>query len=202
MSTAISQITLARRWCATATRPADLSRRGAAERAVYRLCDRPAGTPIAEAAGRLVALRDRWLNPPEWVEWVQWTISGSGQRTVPGSAVQQPHPELPRTGSRPPPLFLSARSKTRGSISIWVQNRLSDASVHGNRLIVQSGLPARYNASSRSPRQKLGEHAARHCQLVEGSALLPREIDAPDRFQQAHVTASHSTNARVRSRRW
>ena len=41
-----------------------------------------------------------------------------------------------------------------------------------------------------------------HCQLVEGSALLPREIDAPDRFQQAHVTTSHSTNARVRSRRW
>ena len=44
--------------------------------------------------------------------------------------------------------------------------------------------------------------SARHCQLVEGSALLPREIDAPDRFQQAHVAASHSTNARVRSRRW
>ena len=42
----------------------------------------------------------------------------------------------------------------------------------------------------------------RHCQLVEGSALLPREIDAPDCSQQAHVTASHSTNARVRSRRW
>ena len=39
-------------------------------------------------------------------------------------------------------------------------------------------------------------------QLVEGSALLPPEIDAPDRSQQAHVTASHSTNARVRSRRW
>ena len=31
-----------------------------------------------------------------------------------------------------------------------------------------------------------------HCQLVEGSALLPREINAPDRFQQAHITASHS----------
>ena len=26
--------------------------------------------------------------------------------------------------------------------------------------------------------------------LFEGSALLPREIDAPDRFQQAHITAS------------
>ena len=42
---------------------------------------------------------------------------------------------------------------------------------------------------------------AGHCQLVEGSALLPRDIEAPDRSQQAHVTASHSTNARVRSRR-
>ena len=41
-----------------------------------------------------------------------------------------------------------------------------------------------------------------HCQLVDGSALLPRDIEAPDRSQQAHVTASHSTNARVRSRRW
>ena len=47
-----------------------------------------------------------------------------------------------------------------------------------------------------------GEALVGHCQLVEGSALLPREIDAPDRSQQAHVTASHSTNARVRSRRW
>ena len=41
-----------------------------------------------------------------------------------------------------------------------------------------------------------------HSQLVEGSTLLPREIDTSDRSQQAHVTASHSTNARVRSRRW
>ena len=40
-----------------------------------------------------------------------------------------------------------------------------------------------------------------HSPLVEGSALLPRDIEAPDRSQQAHVTASHSTNARVRSRR-
>ena len=47
-----------------------------------------------------------------------------------------------------------------------------------------------------------GHECAWHCQLVEGSALLPRDIEAPDRSQQAHVTASHSTNARVRSRRW
>ena len=43
------------------------------------------------------------------------------------------------------------------------------------------------------------EPLVRHCQLGGGSALLPRDIDAPDPFQQAHVTASHSTNARVRS---
>ena len=48
----------------------------------------------------------------------------------------------------------------------------------------------------------LDELFVRHCQLVVGSALLPREIDVPDRSQQAHVTASHSTNALVRSRRW
>ena len=29
---------------------------------------------------------------------------------------------------------------------------------------------------------------SRHCQLVEGSALLPRDIEVPDRSQQAHVT--------------
>ena len=49
---------------------------------------------------------------------------------------------------------------------------------------------------------QVGKASTGHCQLVEGSALLPREIDAPDRSQQAHVTVSHSTNARVRSRRW
>ena len=38
-----------------------------------------------------------------------------------------------------------------------------------------------------------GNHA--HSQLVEGSALLPREIDAPDRSQQAHVT--HPFNERA-----
>ena len=38
--------------------------------------------------------------------------------------------------------------------------------------------------------------------LSRAARFEPREIDAPDRAQQAHVTASHSTTARVRSRRW
>ena len=51
--------------------------------------------------------------------------------------------------------------------------------------------------------EHLEDHQFRgHCQLVEGSALLPRDIDAPDRFQQAHVTTSPSTNAPVQSGRW
>ena len=32
--------------------------------------DDPQTTAIAEAARRLMSLRDHWLNPPELVEWV------------------------------------------------------------------------------------------------------------------------------------
>ena len=38
---------------------------------------------IAEAARRLVDLRDRWLNPTEWVEWVDEPVSGYPKRPVP-----------------------------------------------------------------------------------------------------------------------
>ena len=43
----------------------------------------PRATAIAEAARRLVDLRDRWLNPPEWVEWVDEPVPGYPQRPVP-----------------------------------------------------------------------------------------------------------------------
>ena len=38
---------------------------------------------IASAARRLVELRERWLNPPEWVEWVEEPVSGYPPRPVP-----------------------------------------------------------------------------------------------------------------------
>ena len=38
---------------------------------------------IAEAARRLVELRDRWLNPPEWVEWVDEPVPRYPKRPVP-----------------------------------------------------------------------------------------------------------------------
>ena len=44
--------------------------------------DNPHAIAIAEAARRLVELRDRWLNPPEWVEWVDEPVPGYPKRPV------------------------------------------------------------------------------------------------------------------------
>ena len=42
----------------------------------------PRAIAIADAARRLVELRDRWLNPPEWVEWVDEPVPGYPKRPV------------------------------------------------------------------------------------------------------------------------
>ena len=42
---------------------------------------------IAEAARRLVELRDRWLNPPEWVEWADEPVTDYPKRPVPRDEV-------------------------------------------------------------------------------------------------------------------
>ena len=46
----------------------------------------PRAIAIADAARRLVELRDRWLNPPEWVEWIDEPVSGYPPRPVPRDA--------------------------------------------------------------------------------------------------------------------
>ena len=43
----------------------------------------PHATAIAQAARHLVELRDRWLNPPEWVEWVDEPVPGYPKWPVP-----------------------------------------------------------------------------------------------------------------------
>ena len=43
----------------------------------------PRAIAIAEAARRLVELRDRWLNPPEWVEWIDEPVPDYPKRPVP-----------------------------------------------------------------------------------------------------------------------
>ena len=45
--------------------------------------DDPRAAAIADAARRLVELRDRWLNPPEWVEWIDEPVPGYPKRPVP-----------------------------------------------------------------------------------------------------------------------
>ena len=45
--------------------------------------DDPHAIAIAEAARRLVELRDRWLNPPELVEWIDEPAPGYPKRPVP-----------------------------------------------------------------------------------------------------------------------
>ena len=47
-----------------------------------KYADDPHATAIAEAARRLVSLRDRWLNPPEWVAWVDEPVPGYPRRPV------------------------------------------------------------------------------------------------------------------------
>ena len=44
---------------------------------------RPAALAIAEAAHRLNALRETWLNPPEWVERVPEVVPGYPDRIIP-----------------------------------------------------------------------------------------------------------------------
>ena len=41
---------------------------------------------VAEAARRLTELRDRWLNPPEWVQWIEEPVPGYPPRPVPRDA--------------------------------------------------------------------------------------------------------------------
>ena len=47
----------------------------------------PRAIAVADAARWLVDLRDRWLNPPEWVEWVDEPVPGYPKRPVPRDEV-------------------------------------------------------------------------------------------------------------------
>ena len=75
--------------------------------------DHPHATAIAQAARRLVELRDRWLNPPEWVEWIDEPVPGLPQAPRPNrrrrsTAAQAPHPHQPL---QPAPPMASQRPR-------------------------------------------------------------------------------------------
>ena len=46
----------------------------------------PSALTIATTATNLVKLRDHWLNPPEWVDWVEEPVPGYPKRPVPRNA--------------------------------------------------------------------------------------------------------------------
>ena len=48
--------------------------------------DDPRAIAIAQAARRLVQLRDRWLNPPEWVDWIEEPVPNYPKRPIPTPA--------------------------------------------------------------------------------------------------------------------
>ena len=48
--------------------------------------DDPRAIAIAHAARRLVELRDRWLNPPEWIDWIDEPSPNYPQRPIPTPA--------------------------------------------------------------------------------------------------------------------
>ena len=48
--------------------------------------DNPYASSIAKAANELNALRERWLHPPEWVQWIDEPAPGFPKRPIPCSA--------------------------------------------------------------------------------------------------------------------
>ena len=43
----------------------------------------PHAMAVAQTSRHLVELRDRWLNPPEWVEWIDEPVPGYPKRPIP-----------------------------------------------------------------------------------------------------------------------
>ena len=101
------------------------------------------------------------------------------------------------TVNRREPLELSGRLETP-HLALTLSGRL----MGGLRAVVRVLIGAMKHRWHHRATTPTGRVIMLTVNLVRAGALFPRDIDAPDCSQQAHVTASHSTNARVRSRRW
>ena len=102
----------------------------------------PRAVVIGDAAKRLVELRERWLNPPEWVEWTEEPVPGFPQRPVAvdeaaSAQLQETNPHQPlqrpssvdRRRSRCPRrrrgigLWLVCRHRSRGRLERTAQDQ-------------------------------------------------------------------------------
>ena len=81
--------------------------------------DDPRAVAIAEAARRLVELRDNWLNPPEWVEWVDEPVPGYPKRPVPRSGVEKELKERTLTNlyNKRPPWLANAHEELNDAVA-------------------------------------------------------------------------------------
>ena len=85
------------------------------EAAAY--ADEPRAVAIAEAARRLTELRDRWLNPPEWVEWADEPVPGYPKRPLArneAAAKELKARTLTNLYNAPPPALARGRARRTG----------------------------------------------------------------------------------------
>ena len=94
-----------------------------------RLRQRPtAPSPSPKPPGASSKLRDRWLNPPEWVEWVDEPAAGYPKRPVP-TAARPPQANL--GGGRLRICITSGRTGLRMRMRRWIRRwrRLMDGTL-------------------------------------------------------------------------
>ena len=112
----------------------------------------PRAEAIAAAARRLVELRDRWLNPPEWVQWVEEPVPGYPPRPVPRddkAAKALKKRTLTDLYNARPQWLRDAHARLDDSVAAaygWPSDITDDAALH--RLL------ARNRSAARAPQNK------------------------------------------------
>ena len=106
-------------------------------------------TSGAVEARRLVALRDRWLNPPEWVEWVDEPVPSYPERVVPrdeDAAKALKKRTLTNLYNARPQWLADAHAALDAAVATaygWRAN-ISDGETHQGSLVLNGGIPANH----------------------------------------------------------
>ena len=109
----------------------------------------PRAQAIASAAQRLVELGDRWLNPPEWVEWIEEPVPDYPQSSVPRdntAATALKKRTLTNLYNRRPQWLVDAHAQLDAAVAAacgWPADITNDAVL--NELIARNrldGIPA------------------------------------------------------------
>ena len=160
----------------------------------------PRAVAIADAARRLVNLRDRWLNSPEWVEWVDEPVAGYPKRPVRRVAAEPltrrgrwtsgiqdcclPCPVEPAAWSKPVGAARVARSDDNRS-SVSTGDKASACSAIQSSAACRTESPGSDTPSVRSSRWCLAAGAGRAC-AGWGERLTFRRCRASPRHCRRH----------------